>query len=65
LFPEKIRYPKEEGACRLPLLFLFPPNIGAKQAEPLDSVTGFHFGLFVPDDFNYFLLSHLDRPIKE
>ena len=39
-------------------LSLPPPNIGAKQAEPLDSVAGFHFGLFVPDDFNYFLLSH-------
>jgi hypothetical protein len=40
------------------LLSLPSPNIGAKQAEPLDSITGFHFGLFVSDDFNYFLLSH-------
>ena len=32
------------------LLSLFLPNVWAKQAEPLDSVKGFHIGLAVSDD---------------
>ena len=36
---------------------LLLPNKGAKQAEPLNSVMGFHLGLAVSDDFDYFLLS--------
>ncbi|HSM88926.1 MAG TPA: hypothetical protein VLT56_02800, partial [Desulfobacterales bacterium] len=40
------------------LLSLLLPNMGAKQAEPLDSIMGFHLGLAVSDDFDYFLLFH-------
>jgi len=45
------------------LLSLLLPNIGAKQAEPLDSVMGFHLKLAVSDDFDYFLLSHNCSPV--
>jgi hypothetical protein len=39
-------------------LSLLVPDIGAKQAKPLDSVKGFHLGFAVSNDFDYFLLSH-------
>jgi hypothetical protein len=45
------------------LLFLLLSNIGAKQAQPLDSVMGFHLKFAVSDDFDYFLLSHNCLPV--